>query len=125
MSEKINVKVIIGSTRQGRFGDKPANYVYEELKKMDGVEAELLDLRDYPMPYFDDKTSPSQNKDGKYANPVVQKWSDKIREADAYIIVSPEYNHGYPAVLKNALDELFHEWAKKPVGFVSYGSVIG
>jgi len=122
--DQINVKVIIGSTRQGRFGDKPASWIYQEIGKVEGVSAELLDLREYNMPFFDEPTSPHQSK-GKYSNPTVQKWSDKIREADAFIVITPEYNHGYPGVLKNAMDVLYDEWNHKPIGFLSYGSVGG
>lgn len=120
----LNIKVIIGSTRQQRFSEKPAHWIYEEAKKKEGVNIELLDLRDYPMPFFDEPMSPSMAQ-GKHANEVVEKWAQKIKEADAYIIVTPEYNHGYSAVLKNAMDYLYHEWNRKPVGFVSYGSASG
>jgi NAD(P)H-dependent FMN reductase len=120
----VKIKVIIGSTREGRFSEKPARWIFEEVKKRSGVEAELLDLRDYPMPFFNDPISPSMKK-GNYSNEVVAAWAKKIAEADAYIIVTPEYNHGYPAVLKNAMDFVYYEWNRKPVGFVSYGSVGG
>jgi NAD(P)H-dependent FMN reductase len=119
----MKIKVILGSTRQGRFGDKPAHWITEELR-LKGVEAELLDLRDYPMPFLDEPTSPAM-LGGKYSNPVVQQWAAKIREADAFIIVTAEYTHGYPAVLKNSLDVLFPEWKNKPVGFVGYGNAGG
>jgi NAD(P)H-dependent FMN reductase len=124
MNAPIKIKIIIGSTRQGRFSEKPAYWIYEEAKKLDGVDVELLDLRDYPMPFFESPMSPSMAH-GKYENEVVQKWAEKIREADAFIIVTPEYNHGYPAVLKNAMDVIYPEWNRKPVGFVAYGSVMG
>jgi NAD(P)H-dependent FMN reductase len=124
MDTPIKIKIIVGSTRQGRFSEKPAQWIYEEAKKLDGVEAELLDLRDYPMPFFESPISPSMAQ-GKYENEVVQKWAEKIKESDAFIIVTPEYNHGYPAVLKNAMDVIYPEWNKKPVGFVSYGSAMG
>lgn len=124
METTIKIKVIIGSTRQNRFSEKPAHWIYEEAKKEKGVEVELLDLRDYPMPFFDEPTSPAMGG-GKYSNEIVAKWAEKIKDGDAFIIVTPEYNHGYPAVLKNALDLIYPEWNKKPVGFVSYGSVAG
>jgi NAD(P)H-dependent FMN reductase len=120
----IKIKVIIGSTRQNRFSEKPAHWIYEEVKKKREVKAELLDLRDYPMPFFDDAVSPAMGG-GKYFNKVVQKWAEKIKDGDAFIIVTPEYNHGYPAVLKNALDSIFPEWNRKVVGFVSYGNAGG
>ncbi|PIR57717.1 MAG: nadph-dependent fmn reductase, partial [Parcubacteria group bacterium CG10_big_fil_rev_8_21_14_0_10_38_31] len=120
----LKIKVIVGSTRQSRFSEKPAGWVLEELKKREGIEAELLDLRDFPMPFFDEAVSPAM-KQGPYQNEVVKKWTGKIAEADGFIIVTPEYNHGYPAVLKNALDYVYAEWNRKAVGFVSYGSVSG
>lgn len=122
--DNINVKIILGSTRQKRFGDKPAQWIYETAMKKEGISVELLDLRDYPMPFFDDAITPSVAK-GVYTNEVVAKWAKKIGEADAYIIATPEYNHGYPAVLKNAMDHVYYEWNKKPVGFVSWGTVAG
>ena len=122
--DTIKIKVIMGSTRQNRFSEKPAQWIFEEAKKLEGVKVELLDLRDYAMPFFDDPMSPSMAK-GKYSNETVKKWADKINDGDAFIIVTPEYNHGYPAVLKNALDVIYPEFARKPVGFVSYGSALG
>jgi NAD(P)H-dependent FMN reductase len=124
MDTIIKVKVIIGSTRPNRFSEKPAHWIYEETQKREGVAAELLDLRDYSMPFFDQPISPAMSG-GKYANDVVKTWAGKIKDGDAFIIVTPEYNHGYPAVLKNALDSIFQEWNKKPVGLVSYGNAGG
>lgn len=120
----IIIKIILGSTRKGRFGEKPAQWILEEARNLEEVEVELLDLRDYKIPFFDSAVSPSM-ADGRYENEIVQKWSEKIKQGDAFIIVTPEYNHGYPAVLKNALDVIYPEWNKKPVGFVSYGSAMG
>jgi NAD(P)H-dependent FMN reductase len=120
----VKIKVIVGSTRQGRFSEKPAQWIFEETKKLDGVEAELLDLRDYQIPFLDDQTPPSMAK-GQYTNKIIKKWAKKINDGDAFIIVTPEYNHGYSAVLKNALDVIYPEWNRKPVGFVSYGSALG
>jgi NAD(P)H-dependent FMN reductase len=120
----IKIKVIIGSTRQGRFGDKPGHWIFEELKKMEGVDAELLDLRDFPLPFFDEPVSPSYSKE-PYSNEQVKKWAEKIADGDGFLVVTPEYNHGYPAVLKNALDYLFKEWNGKAVGFVGYGNAGG
>lgn len=124
MEKTIKIQVIIGSTREKRFGERPAQYVFDELKKETGVEVELIDLRDWPLPFFDEPASPYMAK-GVWVNPLGKKWAEKVAEADAYIIVTPEYNHGYPAVLKNALDWVFYEWKHKPVGFVSYGVVSG
>ena len=124
MSSNLSVKVILGSTREGRFGDKPAHWIVGEAAKLPGVDAELLDLRDFPLPFFDRPTSPSR-EGGVYQNPVVARWAERVATADAYIVVSPEYNHGYPAVLKNAFDHICFEWARKPIGFLSYGGVGG
>jgi NAD(P)H-dependent FMN reductase len=120
----LKIKVITGSTRADRFSEKPALWITDELKKQEGVEVELLDLRDYPMPFFEEGVSPSMKKE-PYKHPVVSRWTAKIAEGDAFVIVTPEYNHGYPAVLKNALDYVYPEWNKKAVGFVSYGTVGG
>ena len=120
----LTIQIIIGSTRPNRFSEKAARYIFDELTKKPEIHAELVDLRDWPLPFYDEPTSPSMNK-GNYSNPLGKKWATKIGEADGYIIVSPEYNHGYSAVLKNALDWVFPEWNEKPVGFVSYGSALG
>jgi NAD(P)H-dependent FMN reductase len=116
----MKIQIIIGSTREGRRGEIVAKWVYGQLKKLSNIEAELLDLRDYPLPYYDEPLSPTVLKE--YRHPEGQRWADKIAEGDAYIIVTPEYNHGYPAVLKNALDYTYYSWNNKPVAFVSYGA---
>jgi NAD(P)H-dependent FMN reductase len=118
------IQVIIGSTRPKRFSEKPARYIFDELSKRQDVVCELVDLRDWPLPFYDEPISPASNK-GNYANELGKKWAAKVGEADGYIIVTPEYNHGYPAVLKNAIDWVFPEWNGKPVGFVGYGNVGG
>jgi len=118
------IKVILGSTRQKRFGDKPAYWICEEARALPDVEVECLDLRDYPMPFFDEPMSPMWGN-GRYANESIQRWADRIADGDAFVVVTPEYNHGYPAVLKNAIDSIYPEWVNKPVGFVSYGNAGG
>lgn len=120
----MKIEIIIGSTRQKRFSEKPARWIYQEAKKRQELDVELVDLRDYPLPFFDEPISPTR-MEGKYPNGDVQRWANKVAEADGYIIVAPEYNHGYPAVLKNAFDNIYPEWNRKPVGFVSYGSALG
>jgi NAD(P)H-dependent FMN reductase len=122
--ENIKIGIIIGSTRPGRFGDKPAVWINEIAKTVEGVKTEIIDLKDNELPFFNDAISPAY-VDGKYANPVVQAWADKIKQYDGYIIIAAEYNHGYTAVLKNALDSVYKEWNNKPVAFVGYGSVGG
>ncbi|MDR3581950.1 MAG: NAD(P)H-dependent oxidoreductase [Candidatus Pacebacteria bacterium] len=121
--DALKIKVILGSTRQQRFGEQPAKWIFEKAKAK-GLDVELLDLRDYPLPFFDEPVSPSMIKE-PYAEPNVAKWTAKIAEADAFVMIAAEYNHGYTAVLKNAIDYVGKEWHKKPVAFVGYGSVGG
>ena len=120
----LKIKVIVGSTRPNRFSEKPAHWIFEIAKKRSDLDVELLDLRDYPLPLFEEPLPPGLAKDS-YTNPAVVKWREKIREGDGFIIVTPEYNHGYPAVLKNALDYTYYAWARKAVAFVSWGGVGG
>lgn len=121
----LKIKIILGSTRQNRFSDKAGAWILEKTKKRQEINAELLDLRDYPLPFYNEPISPSMVKNGEYADEVARKWAAKIGEADGFIIVTPEYNHGVSGVLKNALDHIYAEWNNKPVGFVAYGSVGG
>jgi NAD(P)H-dependent FMN reductase len=120
----MKIEIIIGSTREKRFSEKPAKWIYQVARERSDLDVELVDLRDYPLPFFNEPHSPARLH-GRYSDERVQTWSRKVAEADGYIIVSPEYNHGYPAVLKNALDVLYPEWNNKPVGFVSYGNAGG
>lgn len=122
--DTLNVKIILGSTRDGRFSEHAGAWVAKEISKHTGITADVLDLREYPMPFFAEAATPSYKKE-PYAHPVVAAWTAKIAEADAFIVVSPEYNHGYSAVLKNALDYVYEEWNNKPIAFVAYGSALG
>lgn len=122
-NKDLKIKVVLGSTRQGRFGEQPANWITGKVKEK-GFDVELLDLRDYPMPFFEEAETPSFKKQ-PYANPVVAKWTAKVAEADGFVFIVAEYNHGYTAVLKNAIDYVGAEWTKKPVAFVGYGSLGG
>jgi len=124
MATPINIKVIVGSVREGRFADRGAKWIAEEVAKQEGVTVEVLDLIDYPMPFFNEAVSPSF-KSEPYKNEVVAKWTSKIGEGDAFIMVTPEYNRGTSGVLKNAIDWVYPEWNNKPVAFLSYGSVGG
>jgi len=121
---QLNIKVIAGSTREGRFSDKAAAWITEEIKKQEGVAVEVLDLCDYAMPFFNEPVSPSFKQE-PYKNEAVARFTKKIEEGDAFVMVTPEYNHGTSGVLKNALDWVYPEWNNKPVAFVSYGSVGG
>src|SRR5579864_5899790 len=119
------VSVIVGSTRQGRFSEKPAQWIFQQLKNRGGVDARLLDLRDFPMPFFDHPVPPAVPGRPAYENEVVKKWTAAIARSDGFVFVTPEYNYGPSAVLKNAIDWVYPEWNRKAVGFVSYGSAMG
>ncbi len=119
------ISVIVGSTRQGRFSEKPAQWILQHLKKRVGVDAPLLDLRDFPMPFFDQPMPPAMPGRPPYENDVVKKWTAAIAKSDGFIFVTPEYNFGPSAVLKNALDWVYPEWNRKAVAFVSYGGAAG
>jgi NAD(P)H-dependent FMN reductase len=118
------ISVIVGSTRQGRFSEKPAQWIFQHLKKRD-VDARLLDLRDFPMPFFDQAMTPAWPGRPPYENEVVRKWTAAISASDGFIFVTPEYNYGPPAVLKNAIDWVYPEWHRKAAAFVSFGGVGG
>ena len=117
---KPQVGIIVATTRARRFGDKPAAWIQDIAAARDDMEVELLDLRDYPMPFFDEPMSPAW---ATPKNEVALHWARKITEMDGYIFVTAEYNHGIPAVLKNALDYAYKEFNRKPIGFVGYGGV--
>ncbi len=121
----LNVKVIVGSTRQNRFSEKVLPWLSRTLSERSEFSVDVLDLKAHPLPLFDAPVSPSYVTDGNYNNEAINAWAKEIGAADAYIIIAPEYNHGYTAVLKNALDVVYGEWNRKVVGFVSYGSVGG
>ncbi len=119
-----SIKVIAGSTREGRFSDKAAAWIAGELAKQEGVSVEVLDLRDYDMPFFNEAATPS-SKTEPYTHEAVARFTQKIAEGDAFVMVTPEYNHSTSAVLKNAIDWVYPEWNNKPVAFISYGTVSG
>ena len=98
------ISVIVGSTRQGRFSEKPARWIFQHLKHRSGIDAQLLDLRDFPMPFFDQPVPPAMPGRPPYENEVVKQWTAEIGRSDGFIFVTPEYNYGPAAVLKNALD---------------------
>lgn len=113
------IAVVVGSTREGRVTDKLAKWVAKEVSGQGDVE--ILDLRDYPMPFLDEAISPRYNPERKPA-PEVKKWLDKVGEFDGYVLVTPEYNRSTSAVLKNAIDVLDYQVDKKPVALVGHGS---
>lgn len=115
----MNIGIILGSSREGRRGEKVANWVTQIALKRKDMKMELLDLKEWDLPIFNEPT-PLGKLRGNFEDPKLQEWVQKISSFDGYVIVSPEYNHGYPAVLKNALDYVYDEMEKKPVGIVSY-----
>jgi len=119
---KLKTGIIIGSTRQGRFADQPARWIFDLAKERSELDVELIDLRDYPLPFFEDATSPAY---GPSPNEIAQKWQKKIASLDGYIFTAAEYNRGPTAVLKNALDYAYKEWNNKPAAFVGYGGTGG
>ncbi len=122
---KLKILVIIGSTRSGRYGEKPAHWILGKLAGHPELEAELVDLRDWPLPLFDAERAPARVTNGDYGHPLANQWAAKIASADGFIVTAAEYNHGYTAVVKNALDWCFREWSRKPITFIGYGTLGG
>lgn len=120
MASKPKIAVIVGSTRPTRFADKPAQWMLKQAQSRDDIEVELIDLRDHPLPFFNEKASnlwmPSEN-------PEAVRWQETIGRFDGYIFVVAEYNRSIPGVLKNALDQAYKEWNRKPFTAIGYGSV--
>ena len=118
----IRIGIIIGSTRPGRNGEAVAKWVYEIAQKRSDAEFELVDIRDFNLPLLDEPVPPSL---GHYTKEHTKAWAAKIDSFDAYVFVTPEYNHGTSGALKNAIDFLFKEWNNKAAGFVGYGGAGG
>jgi NAD(P)H-dependent FMN reductase len=116
------IGIVIGSTRPGRFGEKPAAWIQGIARKRADLDFEVLDLRDYPLPLFNEPGSPAW---GPIKNEVAQRWAARLAGLDGFILVTPEYNHGTSAALKNALDYAYKEFVRKPIAFVGYGGVGG
>jgi NAD(P)H-dependent FMN reductase len=118
MARKPRIAVIIGSTRPTRFADVPAEWILKQAQARGDMDVELVDLRDHPMPFFDELGSslwvPSQN-------PEAVRWQKTVDGFDGYIFVVAEYNHSITGVLKNALDQAFTEWNRKPFTAIGYG----
>jgi NAD(P)H-dependent FMN reductase len=112
--------VILASTRPGRAGEPIADWFVERARAHGAFDVELVDLAEVALPFFDEPAHPRLRR---YEHEHTKAWSRRIDAADAFAIVTPEYNFGYPATLKNAIDYLHFEWQHKPVGFVSYGGV--
>jgi len=119
----LHIDVILGSTRGDRFSERVARWVAEGLSARHDMEIELVDLRDHLLPFFDG-ISPIRTL-REYPTPQIERFGNTIDRADGFVILMPEYNHGYPAVLKNAIDHTWVEWRRKPVTFVGWGNVGG
>jgi NAD(P)H-dependent FMN reductase len=121
----MRIAIIVGSTRPGRKGSTVGRWVHDHALQRDDVpgkvDFDLVELEDFDLPLLDEATIPAA-ADREYEVPQTRAWSEKIVQYDGYVFVTPEYNHGVPAAMKNAVDVLGPEWAHKAVAFVSYGS---
>lgn len=118
----LKIGVIVGTTRPNRVSRKVADWFMETMKHEKGLKFKLIDLAEVKLPMYDEPMSPLM---GKYENEHTKKWSKTISKYDGYVFITAEYNYAYPASLKNAIDYLYHEWVRKPVAFVGYGTVGG
>jgi NAD(P)H-dependent FMN reductase len=114
------LQVIIGSTRPGRVGSAVADWIIDRARARGDFEVEVTDLAVLNLPIFDEPNHPRLRR---YVNQHTKDWSEIVERSDAFIFVIPEYNYGFNAAIKNAIDYLNAEWQHKPVGFVSYGGV--
>lgn len=120
----MKLQIIVGTTRPNRVTPRLAAWVADEARKMADTTVEVVDLIDYDMPFLDEPASPRFNPD-RHINQAAEKWTSTLNKADAYVFVTPEYNHSIPGVLKNAMDYLTWEMVKKPSSVVAHGSVGG
>ena len=114
-----NIQIIVASVRPGRVGDSIGGWVAESLTGTNGFTFEIVDLKEWQLPLDGEGGQPKHGNG--YRNQRTREWSGKIASGDGYVFVTPQYNWGYPASLKNALDQLYHEWSGKPAVIVSYG----
>ncbi len=121
--EKPRIGIIISTIREGRFGEMPARWILDIASRRTDLDFEIVDLRDYPLPFLGEMDSPSDG--GPPKSEVAKRWQEKLAEFDGYLFVTAEYNHGIPGVLKNALDHAYPEFNRKPAAFVGYGGVGG
>ncbi len=118
----IRLGIIIGSTRPGRKGEPVARWVYDIARQRNDINVELVDIQSFALPLLDEPVPPSM---GQYSKTHTKAWAEKINSFDAFVFVTPEYNHSTSGALKNALDYLYKEWNNKAAGFVGYGSAGG
>lgn len=116
------IKIILSSSRPNRFAEQPGQWLMGVAGQIKGAEFELIDLAGLNLPFLDEPTPALY---GSYQNEHSKRWSRVVAEADGFVFVTAEYNHGYTALLKNAIDYLYHEWGHKPVAFLSYGTAAG
>ncbi len=118
------IYIIVGSVRESRTAIKVANWVQQAISELtlNNLQTEIVDLKEWDLPLFAGAHPPAT---GIYDQPKQQAWADKIAQAQAFILISPEYNHGYSPALKNALDYIGKEWQGKPAAFIGYGSTNG
>jgi NAD(P)H-dependent FMN reductase len=121
--DPLTLGIIVASVRPGRVGDKVAAWIAEAARQHGGFQIDLMDLAEVDLPA--NTSEPNHPATGEYLHDYTKKWSVRVAACQAFVIVTPEYNHGYPASLKNALDLVNKEWWYKPVGFASYGGVSG
>ena len=115
-----NLMVIVASTRPTRVGMAVGRWFVDRATEHHAFDIDLVDLAELDLPFMDE---PEHPRFSRYVHDHTKRWSARVKAADAFVFVTPEYNHGYNAPLKNAIDFLHHEWEYKPVGFVSYGGV--
>lgn len=120
--EELNYAIIIGTVREGRFGDKPAHWLHDRVQGRPGTRYDILDLRDFPLPLFAEKVSPAR---GPSSSGEGQRWRAELARYDGYVFIVAEYNHGISGALKNALDYPYPELNRKPAAFLGYGGVGG
>ncbi len=118
----IKIAIIIGSTRPGRVGESVARWVYQIAQQRDDAKFDLVDIKDFNLPLLDEPGTPGM---GEYTKPHTKVWAAKINSFDAFVFVTPEYNHATSGALKNAIDFLYAEWNNKAAGFVGYGGAGG
>src|ERR1700722_12727747 len=121
--EKLKIKAVLGSVREGRIADKVWAWLDSQLKQVESFDVELLDLKVLNLPVFNESAYPAAG--GPHQTDAANTWSAKMKEADGYIIITPEYDHTMPGALRNAFDYLANEWNRKPVAIVSYGGASG
>ena len=120
----VKIGVILGSVREGRFGEKPARWIFDELKKRNSVEVSFLDLKEFGLPVFNSPVSPAWISE-PFTQPNVARWTEAVGAQDGFVIVAPEYNRSIGGAMKDAFDWVYPEWNRKAVGFVGYGSTGG